>query len=53
MITRLTPSVSLFLSIMRFLEALGAACNRCTLRLALNSAEGQNSNRQTYQHPRT
>lgn len=47
------PSVSPFLSIMRFLEALGAACNRCTLRLVLNRPEGQNSNRQTNQHPKT
>lgn len=53
-IAQLTPSVSLFLSVMRFLEALGAACNRCTLSLVLNSTGGQNSNRQTYstQEPR-
>lgn len=51
-IAQLTPSVSLFLSMLRFLETLGAACNRCTLRLVLNSTEGQNSNRQTCQHSR-
>lgn len=52
-IAQLTPSVSLFLSVMRFLEALGAACNRCTVSLVLNSTGGTELKPPNVQHPKT